>query len=298
MGATDAGRPAGSTVVTSPRPPRLVVTDLDGTLLEEVTYSHAAADPALCAIRASAIPLVLASSKTLAEVEPLGASLGPHTAFIVENGGAVVIPEGHLAAVRTARDVAPRFVLELGVARSRLVAALDDIARETHTTLRGFAQLALEEIAALTQLPIDEARRAAQREYDEPFLLEPPEDLDEVTAAAARRGLAVTHGGRFLHLTGPTDKGRALQALLGELARAGLHFTTIGLGDSANDLSFLRVVDLPVIVPRPGGRPNAALVTALPMAVHAPWPGPEGWNTAVLAILAGAQSWRQGRPCP
>lgn len=278
-----------------PRPAPFFVTDLDGTLLDEATYSLAAAEPALSALRASSTPLVLATSKTLAEVEPLGTTLGLHTAFIVENGGAVIVPAGHLAAFRTPADAATRLVFELGVARERLVIALDEISRETCTTLRGFAQLTIAEIAALTNLPLEAARRAAQRQYDEPFLLESSEHLHEVTGAATRRGLVVTRGGRFLHLTGPTDKGRALQTLLAELARAGHQFTTIGLGDSANDLPLLQVVDWPVIVPRPDGRLNTALATGLPAAVPAPWPGPEGWNAAVLAILAGAQAGRPGR---
>ena len=49
---------------------RLVIfSDLDGTLLDHQTYSPAPARPALEALRARAIPLVLCTSKTRAEVE-------------------------------------------------------------------------------------------------------------------------------------------------------------------------------------------------------------------------------------
>ena len=51
--------------VTTPLVQNLIVfTDLDGTLLDHATYSHAEATPALERLRERAIPLVLASSKT------------------------------------------------------------------------------------------------------------------------------------------------------------------------------------------------------------------------------------------
>jgi mannosyl-3-phosphoglycerate phosphatase len=61
---------------------------------------------------------------------------------------------------------------------------------------------------------------------------------------------------------------------------------TVGLGDAANDLSFLRIVDRPIVIPRPNGL-DPALSSALPHAERAPHPGPRGWNAAILALLAG-----------
>ncbi|MCE8458362.1 HAD-IIB family hydrolase, partial [Rhodovulum sulfidophilum] len=59
-----------------PRPALLIFTDLDGTLLDHETYSHAEAAPALTALRAAGVPVILASSKTAAEIAPLRAELG------------------------------------------------------------------------------------------------------------------------------------------------------------------------------------------------------------------------------
>jgi mannosyl-3-phosphoglycerate phosphatase len=99
----------------------------------------------------------------------------------------------------------------------------------------------------------------------------------------------VVHGGRFFHLTGPTDKGRALRELLALLSPRGRRFATVGLGDAANDLPLLEAVERPIVVPRPGGEPDAALAAALPAAERAPAPGPEGWNGAVLTVLSGGR---------
>ena len=72
-------------------PNLIVYTDLDGSLLDGTTYSYEPATPALAALREQGIPLVLVSSKTRAEMEPLRQRLDHRDPFIVENGGAVAV---------------------------------------------------------------------------------------------------------------------------------------------------------------------------------------------------------------
>lgn len=273
--------------MTRPAQPRaiLIVTDLDGTLLDHTTYEFAPAQEALDALRSRGARLVLATSKTAPEVAVLAAQLAWPVAAIVENGGAIVAPPGFWPAGATQPVELP-----LGVARDALVPALAAIAAEAGTTVRGFAHLTVSDVAALTGLVPEQARLAVERRYDEPFLLDDESRLPAVVDAAAARGLVVTTGGRFHHLTGPTDKGRALQVLLERLAAYEAAPATIGLGDAPNDLSFLLLVDRPVIVPRPSGRHDDTLVTALPAARRAPLPGPAGWNLAVLEELACADT--------
>ena len=89
----------------------VVFTDLDGCLLDSVTYTYEPAAPALEALRAQDIPLVLVSSKTRAEIEPLRKQLDHHDPFMVENGAAVFVPRGlfdfplERARARTSYDV-------------------------------------------------------------------------------------------------------------------------------------------------------------------------------------------------
>jgi hypothetical protein len=64
----------------------------------------------------------------------------------------------------------------------------------------------------------------------------------------------------------------------------------VGLGDSANDVGMLREVHRPILVPRPDGNVDEALLAALPEAEQAPAPGPAGWNAAVLGVLRRATS--------
>jgi mannosyl-3-phosphoglycerate phosphatase len=218
----------------------------------------------------------------------------------VENGGALVLPmDAAPSEVRGGRRDGDDWVFELGTPRRVLAACVDEIADETGVPLRGFARLRTADIERLTGLREDDARRAADREYDEPVLLETddPTAADRVAAAAARRGLRFLRGGRFYHLTGPTDKGRALSLLLGLHAAEGRRFTTIGLGDAPNDLSLLEAVDHPILIPRREGL-DPLLAAALPAAERAPHPGPEGWNAAVLALLARLDRTAAGEALP
>jgi len=266
----------------------LVASDVDGCLLDEDDYSFHAAHDALDELRRRDVPLVLASSKSRAEMELLVRELGLATPFVVENGAAVVFPTGE--------------TLCWGIPRRRLVAALAEMAAETGFALRGFSSLSVDDVRRLTGLERAAARRAMQREYDEPFLVPEGSDADaRLERAAWVRGLRVSRGGRFHHLSGDADKSRGLKAVLLRYADAGLRPTVVALGDAANDRSLLAEADRPVVVPRPGRSVDPLLARALPGAECAPWPGPRGWNVAVLAVLAGQRLPRvsellQGRP--
>jgi mannosyl-3-phosphoglycerate phosphatase len=253
----------------------LVATDLDGTLLDCATYDCSPARPAVEALRRAGIPLVLCSSKTRAEMVPLAKALGSSGPLVVENGGAVVDAAGSIRV--------------LGVERARLLAELPGVARDAGVRVRSFAEMSAREVAALTGLAEDTAELALRREYDEPFLVEdPPGRSPAVDArlqrAARRRGLLVTRGGRFHHLTGPTDKGRALRALLRAAPAAG---DVVGLGDAPNDLPLLLAATRPILMPRLDGTLDPDLAARLRGAERAPRPGPAGWSTAVLVALSG-----------
>jgi len=275
--------------MTDRRPELLVLTDLDGSLLDAVTYSFAEAREALAALDERGIPLIPVSSKTRAELEALLVVLGVSGPFVIENGGAVVVPRHWLElAIPWARPEGRQLVLELGVRRTELVRALGEMARETGVKVRGFTEMTLPELQRHTGLSRPAAMRALVREYDEPFLAEPDEEAAVALARAAwRRGLTLTRGGRFHHLTGRTDKGRATRILLNLVAAVDGRVRSVALGDAANDAPMLAAVDRPILIPRPDGSVALELVQACRSAERAPAPGPRGWNAAVLAVLAG-----------
>jgi mannosyl-3-phosphoglycerate phosphatase len=270
--------------------PLLVATDLDGCLLD-ASYSYEPARPALAALSREGVPLVLCSSKTRGEIESLVRVLGLDSPFIVENGGAIFIPTHQVPRGPGERAPAPEepyMAIALGTPRKVLVDALSEIAARTGVRVVGFAGLTPAELEKLTGLSTAAAEQALRRAFDEPFLAEGGSDAAAAIAReASRRGLRVTRGGRFHHLTGHVDKGEALRRLLEVMSASGRMYRTAALGDAANDLSMLQTVDRPIVVPLADGRLDPVLAAALPQAERAPAPGPAGWNEAVLTLLRG-----------
>lgn len=267
----------------------VILSDLDGTLLDALTYSYQAANPALDELRARGIPLILASSKTRAEMEPIRFNLDHRDPFIVENGGGIFIPKGFFTFPLDGTVLrGPYQVIELGAPYARLRTALKEIAQNLEVRIKGFGDMPVEEIVERTGLTHAEAILAKQREYDEPFVIEGPSAwIDEVQRQAEARGLTCTKGGRFHHLLGPSDKGQACRYLIDcfrrQYARNGLRLLTVGLGDSLNDSPMLTVVDRPILVQKLDGSYDSGV--QLPNLLRAHGIGPAGWNWAVLSLL-------------
>ena len=62
--------------------------------------------------------------------------------------------------------------------------------------------------------------------------------------------------------------------------------TTIGLGDSFNDLSPLQGVDVPIVVQNPTTNTSARLLRKVPLAWLTSLPGPRGWKEVILKVLS------------
>jgi mannosyl-3-phosphoglycerate phosphatase len=270
----------------TPRP-MVVFTDLDGTLLDHGTYSFEPARPALEALAKARVPIVLCTSKTRVETEHWRRALGNAHPFVVENGGAVLVPEGYFGPDACFDKRAGGYdVLEFGRPYAELRRALAAIRDATGMPLRGFGDMTVDEIADRCGFSRELAELAARREYDEPFTGADPALFGAVVREAAVLGLSIVSGGRFHHLIGGNDKGRAVKLLRGLYDGRGQAVRAVGLGDSLNDEPMLREVDTPILVRRPDGGHIKSL--HLPGLVIAPYAGPEGWREAMLGILRQA----------
>jgi len=261
--------------------PRYVVfADLDQTAL-----------PAVQALRAQGIPLVLVSSKTRAELEPIRRRLQHRDPFIVENGAAVFVPQGLFTfPLERVRTKSSYDVIELGMPYHMLRDVLKQIEDAVETPLHGFGDLSVDEIMQITGLSHNEATLATIREYDEPFLLEGPQAVvEEVCRQIGMRGLRWTKSGRFFHLTGDNDKGEAIELLMRCYQREQrLRFQpdpveSVGIGDSIADVPLLAVVDHPILVQKPDGSFDTDVL--LPRLIRTRGVGAAAWKEAVLALL-------------
>ena len=222
-------------------------------------------------------------------MEPLRLRLDNHHPFIVENGGALFIPKGYFpfplgqAAPRGDYDV-----VEIGTPYVRLRTALKEIGRDLGCHLRGFGDLTLKEVSALTGLSPAETLLATQREYDEPVVVESNGMVwSRLSAAAATRGLRWTRGGRLYHLMGDNDKGVASRRLIAWYERRaqqeGRALITVGIGDSLNDLPMLEAVNYPILVRNPDGSYDPDV--QCPHLTRAEGVGPVGWNRSLMDLL-------------
>jgi mannosyl-3-phosphoglycerate phosphatase len=269
---------------------RLVIyTDLDGTFLDHQTYSCLEALPALRAAQAQGVPVVFCSSKTRDEIEVLQRFTLARDPFIAENGGAIYIPGDYFPFPLEGDAVQnSQVVIELGTPYAKLVAALRALRLEFPGRLLGFSDMTAAEIAADCGLTPAEARRAKHREYDEVFkIISTDPHLEQaILQKIEQAGLRYTQGGRYYHLHGETDKGRAVARLTQLFRRAYGEVFTAGFGDSANDLPLLAAVDLPVVVAKPDGNYDPAIIERLPHARRAGGVGPQGWRKEMMKILA------------
>lgn len=256
----------------------IIFTDLDGTLLDHQTYSWQAAKPALARINAAAIPLVLSSSKTAAEIRALRVELGNKEPYIVENGAAVILPADWLGSAEDR-------VVNFGASREVVLSVLQRL-REAGAQFQGFADMSVEELAEATGLDLAAAALAQQRHGTEPVLWQGTEaELQAFEADLETENLRLAQGGRFLHVMGRFDKADGARFLLGKYReRYGPdRLVSIALGDSPNDQRMLESADIAVVIR--GVNSELVTLSARRHAMRSLKPGPEGWNDCVLNLL-------------
>ncbi len=277
------GRALAATMESMVSPRLLIVTDLDGTLLDHDNYSFTAAQGALARIRACGIPLLLNTSKTHAELLALRGALGHSGPFLVENGSALYVPVDCLTTVPAdASRVGTCWRYEFGVSYDAILAVLAPLRQRFR--FEGFADWDAREIARVTGLSQQAAVLAKAREYSEPLhWLDGMDARQAFEQELSEAGLRTTRGGRFLHVLGNTDKSAGLHlfrqwysADCGETPRL------IALGDGANDVEMLQAADIAVLVRSRAGVPR---IDHVDRVITTDTAGPAGWATAVEELL-------------
>lgn len=269
------------------KPRLLVFTDLDGSLLDHHSYRWDAAADALRQLREAEIPVILASSKTRAEMLPLQSALGLRYPMIVENGAAIVVPSGIF------REPLPEALpcgdgqeVRFAPPRDRWLALLNALAAEFAGEFAGFERLGIDGIVAATGLDADAAALAARREFSEPVQwLGTPGRRAQFVDALEAAGARVQQGGRFLTVAGDCDKGQALRYLRSAYRHdaPGRPLHDLAIGDSGNDVPMLEAAETALLVRSPTHDfPPLARTDGV---LHSAGLGPAGWCEGVLAWL-------------
>ncbi len=228
----------------------IVFSDLDGTLIDE-NYGLSFAKSVAARLKALNVPIVLCSSKTRLEIEYFRAQLSIDAPFISENGAAIFIPSGYFEAGNYwTRQTNQYDIIELGIAYSLIRKKFDRIRKTCASEAIGFGDMTPEELAKDSGLKIELAELAKKREYTEPFRINKSNQA-EFLHAITKEGLHYTVGGKYFHLLGDHDKGKAVLLLKELFSKKFKQVRTVGVGNQFNDVTMLKVVDIPCFIAKP-----------------------------------------------
>ena len=259
----------------------VVVSDLDGTLLNHTTYSYQEALPAINLLREKAIPLILNTSKTYDETCRIRKKLDISDPFIVENGSCMYLPvEIFPEKPKAATRLDEFWRIELGRHFQYIDSVLKNLG-SVQSKFTRFSQCSIEQAMELTGLSYIAAKQALKREFSEPIIwLGEKDELALFKQKLKQMNLSTIQGGRFLHVQGRCDKGLALESLL---PFYGEGKKTIVLGDSANDADMLSIADISAVIRSPS---NIQLHKLITPAIQTSSCAPAGWAEAIQMALS------------
>ncbi|MCG7577147.1 MULTISPECIES: HAD-IIB family hydrolase [unclassified Halomonas] len=264
--------------------PRLVVTDLDGSLLDHHSYDFSPAAPWLARLKQLGVPVIPVTSKTRAELVTLRESLGlTATPFVAENGAVIGLPPGwcHARLDRPGSGRDGVVVKHTGVDVGFIRARLNVWRTRLGVRFTRMSELDITEVMSLTGLDETRARAARQREGSEPLIWQDDDTaLKNFRLALEGDGLMLTQGGRFWHVMGnASDKGSAVDWLIKRFtALRGRPPLSLGLGDGPNDISMLEAVDQAVVIK---GCHELAVTPSNEALYRTRAAGPAGWAEGV-----------------
>jgi len=263
----------------------LVVTDLDGTLLNHHDYATDMALPAINKLQSLNIPIIFNTSKTFSESVSLQKKLNIQAPFIVENGSCIYLPKHLYTDINLNEQYQSRddyWEIPLGMAHTKI----NNILKRIDTPASCYQLLSAcnaEQAAALTDLSPSQAEQAISREFSEPLIWNAGnKELTIFKRQLNGHNLNTLQGGRFLHVLGNCDKGIALNKLKEILSTSEKQIKTIALGDSENDAAMLKQSDISIIVNSPS---NHQLLNTLTPTIHSTKDAPEGWAESIYTAL-------------
>ena len=267
----------------------LVVTDLDGTLLNHHDYTVNHALPAIKKLQELNIPVIFNTSKTFSESISLQNQLGIKAPFVVENGSCIYFPKSlypELVDNEKKRSRDQYWEIILGKSHSDISNILNNIDTPA-SSYQLLSTCSAKQASDLTGLNIAQAKQAISRDFSEPLLWQACEkDLVIFTKKLEEHNLNTLQGGRFLHVLGNCDKGIATnklkEILLMQEIKPDTQIKTIVLGDSVNDAAMLQTGDISIIVNSPSNHPLLKIVTPY---IHTDHEAPYGWANAIEAVL-------------
>ena len=255
---------------TASFPPIALFSDVDGTLLDSNDrLAITARDVARMGPHAE---LILASSRTLVELDVIQRRLQVVAPMIAENGAVVAFPPQWRGGNSRRADVQV-----LGDSIAQLSPRVSQCALETGVNIVDQRDL------------LPDHARALRREYSVCVRDWTGIGAEQFLDALHRDGLSATRSGKWITITRGADKGAAARAVLDRAARNGASFeTTVAIGNAANDAPLLAVTQGRYAIrnPRRGHQSELLeLAGVKPLASS----GARAWREALNTILANGR---------
>ena len=221
----------------------LFFTDLDSTVLDENYNFKPSAIKCIKNAYLKQFVIVFTSSKTLSEQRYLAAKIGIPVIYTVENGAAIYIPE-NIFDNNSHKNGCRKLVLS-SISISYIRDTLSKLTKDW-PSIKFYGNSTLDEIIKYTDLPLNLARLAREREYTETIF---DGYSTEVEKKLIEYKLFPQKGSRFVTVGDKTDKGISAKKLISFIQKEGyIVKRTIGVGDGPNDIPLLKFVNEPYIV--------------------------------------------------
>ena len=254
----------------------IIVSDIDGTIMDH-QYSLYPVMDTINELKSNKIPIVFCTSKTSQEVLKIRAEADINDPYIVENGGAIYSSKNN--------SFFPFEQYILGKSVNDLLPIFSKISRDINFDLIKFSDLSFNEIHKLTGLNKKNIELAIDREWSVPFL-NPPERLkSDLYNSCSKYNVSIYQGNLMSHLVSNNcNKGIAVKTLINISNMNDVK--VIALGDSQNDISFLDVADISIVVPGINGI-NKALKSGVDKGKYivAPDVNGFGWSKIISRLV-------------
>lgn len=264
---------------------KVIFTDIDGTLLDSYFPDLNRAKKLVEKTLQNGIHLILCSSKTELEQDLIRSNIQLKEPFIVENGGATIIPLGYFkkSKFNHSKKFQNKYIIETGGSSSKIRSLLKKIRTKHKINFKGTSDLSIAELSKITKLSEDYAKRMIKRKYSETIVQIDSKDMPNFVINVEELGLKVIPGGQYFDITLGNDKGTAAKILM-DIFRKEYENNVIffGIGDSKNDESMLSLMNLPILVQKSDTSWQNLRIDSLQKVNGI---GTKGWEVALEIIL-------------